>query len=174
MAKAIVKCLYCGQNFDRNDPNIPFVKVNSNRYAHQTCANQRNQLQTKEDKDKEAFFQYCSKIFGKQFDFVRTKRMADSYIKKYNYSWSGMLKCLIYFFEVKKNPIEKANGGIGIIPYIYQEAHDYYYDIWQAQQLNINKKIENYIPEVIEIKIPPPEPQPKKRKLFTFLDREEE
>jgi len=172
MAKHIVKCLYCGQNFDLNV--IEGIKVNSNRYAHKTCADQRSQLQTKEDKDKEAFFRYCSEKFGKQFDFVRTKRMADSYIKKYSYTWSGMLKCLIYFFDIKKNPVEKANGGIGIIPYIYQEAHDYYYDIWQAQQLNANKKIENYVPEVIEIKIPPPEPKPKKRRLFTFLDREEE
>lgn len=171
MAKHIVKCLYCGQNFDMN--MITGVKVTSNRYAHKACADQKNQLQTKEQKDKDAFYQYCSKIFGKQFDFVRTKRMAENYVKKYNYTYTGMLKSLIYFFEIKKNPIEKANGGIGIIPYIYQEAHDYYFDIWQAQQLNVNKKIENYIPEVIEIKIPPPEPKPKRRRLFSFLDREE-
>ena len=33
---------------------------------------------------------------------------------------------LKYFFEIKKNSIEKSKGSIGIIPYIYSEAALYY------------------------------------------------
>lgn len=173
MAKALVKCLYCGQIFDRNDPNIPFEKI-KNRYAHKCCVENQNALQVKEEKDQEAFYSYCKKVFGNNFDFVRTKKLAEGYVKKNNYSWSGMLKTLIYFYEVKKNDSSKANGSIGIIPYAYQQAHDYYFSIWAAQQVNSDKKIEEYIPEVIEIRIPPPEPKPLKRKLFSFLDISEE
>ena len=36
------------------------------------------------------------------------------------------------------------------------------------------KRIEDYIPNVVEVKIPQPELKPRKRKLFTFLDEEEE
>ena len=172
MAKHVVKCLYCGESFDMN--LIEGIKVTSNRYAHKTCAEKRTKEQSKEEKDMADFYAYCKEKFGQQFDFVKTKKLAEGYIKKYNYTWTGMLKTLIYFFEVKNNSTSKAGGSIGIIPYEYQHAHDYYFSIWKAQQLNVNKKIENYIPEVIEIKIPPPVPQPKKRKRFTFLDREEE
>lgn len=36
MAKHMVKCLYCGKNFDANAEE--FVKPRANRYAHKECA----------------------------------------------------------------------------------------------------------------------------------------
>jgi len=138
------------------------------------CAQNRSEEEKKVESEQNKFFDYCKQVFGKDFDFVRTKRLAEGYIKKYNYTWSGMLKTLIYFFEVKKNSVSKAKGSIGIIPYTYQEALNHYYAIWQAQQLNIDKKIEDYVPEVIEITIPPPQPKPRKRRLFSFLDKEKD
>ena len=50
-----------------------------------------------------------------------------------------MLKALIYFYEVKGNSVEKANGGIGIIPWIYKDAYNYYYDLWMIKQRNKNR-----------------------------------
>jgi starvation-inducible outer membrane lipoprotein len=138
------------------------------------CAQNRSEEEKKVESEQNKFFDYCKQVFGKDFDFVRTKRLAEGYIKKYNYTWSGMLKTLIYFFEVKKIRVSKAKGSIGIIPYTYQEALNHYYAIWQAQQLNIDKKIEDYVPEVIEITIPPPQPKPRKRRLFSFLDKEKD
>ena len=32
----LVKCLYCGQQFDAD--KIAYVKPNNTRYAHKTCA----------------------------------------------------------------------------------------------------------------------------------------
>ena len=172
MAKHLVKCFYCGQTFDASIE--PFVKPKSNRYAHASCHNKQDAEVTAAQKEEDLFFQYCKEKFGDKFDYVRSKKLADGYIKKYGYSWSGMLKTLVYFFDVKKNSVEKAKGSIGIIPYTYQEAYNYYFDIWQAQQLNVNKKIEDYVPETIEVTIPPPAPRIKKRRLFSFLDRKED
>jgi hypothetical protein len=84
---------------------------------------------------------------------------------------------LVYFYEIKGNSIEKANGGIGIVPYVYQNAFNYYYALWEAQQ-KIEQKvpiIQEYVPKVVEIRIPNPERKvKKKRNLFSFLDEEEE
>ena len=33
---------------------------------------------------------------------------------------------MVIFYEVKKNPWEKGHGGIGIVPYAYKEATDYW------------------------------------------------
>jgi hypothetical protein len=46
------------------------------------------------------------------------------------YTYSGIKRTLEYFYEVKKNSIEKANGGIGIVPWVYEEAKRYYYNQW--------------------------------------------
>ena len=51
-----------------------------------------------------------------------------------------MLKTLIYWYEIKGNSTEKANGGIGIIPYVYKDASEYYYSIYLAQIANRDKK----------------------------------
>lgn len=84
-----------------------------------------------------------------------------------------MKKALVYFYEVKGNSIEKANGGVGIIPYVYRQAFDYYYALWQAQQQNKDKQISEYQPRIVEVTIRRPQRKVKKRKLFSFLDEED-
>ena len=83
------------------------------------------------------------------------------------------LKHLVYHDEINGGEIEKANGAIGIVPYTYQKAYNYYYVIWEAQQKNKDKEINQFVPKVKEIIIPIPEKKSKKRKLFSFLDEED-
>ena len=94
----------------------------------------------------------------------------NDYIKEYQYTYSGMLKALVYFYEVKGNNKNKANGGIGIIPFIYKDAYNYYYNLWMIQQSNKDKNVFDYVPKLKEIKIPIPKKEPRKRSVFTFLD----
>jgi hypothetical protein len=103
-----------------------------------------------------------------------SRKQINDYKNNQNYSYTGILKALTYFYEVKGNSTEKANGGIGIVPYVYQDAYNYYYHIWMAKQTNEVKPIEQYsAPPARVIVIPPPKRVEKKRKLFSFLDEEE-
>ena len=77
-----------------------------------------------------------------------------------------------YWFEVKHNDISKSKGGIGIVPYIYNDAYNYYYAIWLAKETNKEKMVEDYRPTVREIRIRRPERRVKKRRRFEFLDNE--
>lgn len=98
----------------------------------------------------------------------------NDYIREYQYTYSGMLKALVYFYEVKGNNKNKANGGIGIIPFIYKDAYNYYYNLWMIQQSNKDKNVIDYVPKLKEIKIPIPKKEPRRRSVFTFLDEQEE
>ena len=98
----------------------------------------------------------------------------NDYIREYQYTYSGMLKALVYFYEVKGNNKHKANGGIGIIPFIYKDAYNYYYNLWMIQQSNKDKNVIDYVPKLKEIKIPIPKKEPRKRSVFTFLDEQED
>lgn len=113
-------------------------------------------------------------MFNETYINAKVRKQINMYLDDYNYSYSGILKALIYFFEVKGNPIDKANGGIGIVPWIYNDAYNYYYNLWLANQKNEDKVIEDYIPKDKVIKIPVPERKIRKRKLFSFLDNDEE
>ena len=125
---------------------------------------------SKEEYDKMQLEQYIIQLFHSDYVDPRIQKQIKSYIENYNFTYSGILKSLVYFYDVKKNPIEKANDGIGIVPWIYKQAFDYYYAIWLAQQKNEDKILEDYVPEEKEIVIPRPKPKPYRRHLFTFLD----
>ena len=170
-----VICPVCNERFDRDKE--PFVKVSARRYAHENCALNSEEKKTKEQKDLEELEAYILQLFNIEYITPRIRKQINQYVSEYKYTYSGIRKALIYFFEVKRNSTDKAQGSIGIVPYVYQNAFNYYYALWEAQQKN-EKKIEvihEYIPKVIEIKIQNPERKvKKKRNLFSFLDEEGE
>lgn len=166
-----VKCLYCGQIFDRD--KVPFIQVSKRRYAHKECSISEDEKKLQENKDREELYDYIMKLFNISFVDPKIQKQIKKYIEENNYTYSGIKKALVYFFEIKGNSVEKANGGIGIVPYVYTQAYNYYYSLWLAQQKNEDKVVQEYIPKVKEIVIPIPEKNPRKRKLFSFLDDEE-
>lgn len=173
MAKHMVKCFYCGEVFDAS--TTPYVKPNSRRYAHKTCAQTAEKNKTQEEKDKELLEKYIKDLFGINCISPKIKKQIETFKKDRNYSYTGIYKTLKYFFEIKGNSIEKANGGIGIVPFVYDEAYLYWRALWEARERNEQVDIKEFILPVREVHIEPPQRQPMKhiRKLFTFLNEEE-
>ena len=176
MARHLVKCFYCGQSFDANE--VPFTMINSRRYAHKSCWEDKLASETKEEHDKRILEDYIKELFGYATIPPRVTKQIQTFVHdmEHNYTYSGIYKTLKYFFEVRGNSLEKANGGIGIVPYAYAEAYNYWKAIWEAKQRNENVDIEQFLLPTREVHIMPPKRQPMKhtRKLFTFLDDGEE
>ena len=143
MAKAMVKCFYCNQMFDRNAEE--FVLVNSRRYAHKQCHEKVQAGKSQDEKDYEALVNYVKQVFKYSVVPAKITRQITDYKRQYSFTYSGMLKALVWWFEVKKNSVDAANGGIGILPYIYNDAKTYYYGLYLAQMANQNKTIQNKV-----------------------------
>lgn len=167
----MVICTVCGKRFDRD--KVPFVQTSARRYAHENCTLSDEEKANRVLTDKEKLEDYIMKLFKEDFVNPRIKKQINEYTEKYNYTYSGILKALIYFYEIKGNSIEKSQGGIGIVPYIYKDAYNYYYQLWQAKENNKEKDIQAYVPVVREIVIKNPQRKIKKRNYFSFLDEEE-
>ena len=79
--------------------------------------------------DRDALWYCIYRLFGQ---YSEDKPVSDwnltqmAKFKSQGMSYTGQLLTLKYFFEIKKNSIEKSKGSIGIIPYIYSEAALYY------------------------------------------------
>ena len=172
----LVKCKVCGNQFDRD--KVACVMVSARRYAHKTCA-EREGLSGEEvalpqkDQDLVALEEYIMKLFGEDYVNARVRKQIKEYQEQYNYTYSGMLKSLIYFFDIKGNSIEKAHNSIGIIPYIYKEACQYYYSLYLAKMANEEKNIEDYKPKIKIIEIFSPIVPTKAIKLFDFGEDED-
>ena len=124
-------------------------------------------------KDLEELEKYIKNLFGQNYINAKVRKQIRDYRQEYKYSYSGMLKTLFYWYEIKGHKFknEEANYGIGIIPYIYDKAHDYYYSLYLAKTANEGKNIEDYKPKIKMIQIVSPNSERKKNKLFD-LDKE--
>lgn len=175
-----VKCVVCGEEFDRD--KIEAVLVSPRRYAHATCISKERIQEIKQDQNEydktaqeyEELENYVRKLFGDNYIDVKVKRQIMEYRQNYSYTYTGMLKSLIWFYDIKKNPKDKANGGIAIIPWIYKDAMAYYYTLYVAEQNN-SLKDSNDISSVTEVIIHSPRVEKKPRKLFNIeVDDEQE
>lgn len=150
-----VTCIYCKKQFDRDKE--PTKQVSARRYAHMECWEDHIRNLTQEERDIETFYDYTKQLFGSDYNYILTKKLAERYVKENNYTYSGMYKALKWYYEKEGHSLDKSNGSIGIIPYIYNQAKTYYYTLYQAQLINKEKDISNFvIPKEREINIESP------------------
>ena len=161
-------CKYCKKTINKKEEE--YIQITNSTYAHLSCS----ELEAKREKtDAEKLDDYIMKLFNYDYVPPRAKKQINQFIQEYNYTYSGILRTLVYFYEIKGGDLEKAHDAISIVPFVYQDAYNYYYSLWLANQRNENKDLMQYIPQQVEIKIIPPEREPIKRKLFLFLDEDE-
>jgi len=163
-------CSVCGVRFDRD--KIQAVKSGARRYAHQTCLPQGEIVPLpQKDEDLVKLENYIQQLLGEDYNKARVNKQIKDYVAE-GYTLSGILKSLIYFYEVKGNSREKANGGIGIVPFVYKDAYRYYYSLYIANLQNQEKDVKEITSKVKEISIPIP--QITLRKRFFNVEVEDE
>jgi len=104
-------------------------KLYKNKKYHISCYKEVVQevyqkTNTQQD-DKQELYQYICGIFNIKELTPLIKVQIEKYYIENEFTYSGMLYTLKYFFDVLENDISKCEG-IGIIPYMYQEAKEFY------------------------------------------------
>ena len=179
MAAHKVTCRLCGKQFDIN--SIQGVKIGNLRYAHKTCADEANvqyelvpipepvkNKRTKEKEDREKLIEYAKEHLGDAYVRTKVEKQIREFHNTDSYTYSGMLKTLIWFYEIQGNSWDKAQGGIGIIPYVYKDAMNYYYAIYLAQLAGQSIVKEDLQVKVREVVIDPPVKYIQPPKLFNL------
>jgi hypothetical protein len=112
MAAHYVTCIYCNQKFNRDKE--PTTQISARRYAHKECADKHEANKSQEEKDLENLEKYIKQLFKEDYVNARVRKQLKDFKEQYNYTYSGILKTLVYWYEIKGNSTEKANGGIGM------------------------------------------------------------
>ena len=103
--------------------NIPYSSVKK------FLTKENLELNKKQYDDRDALWFYIIRIFGlySEDQPVSDWNVAQmNKFKKQGMSYRGQLLTLKYFYEIKRNSTKKANGSIGIIPFVFDQAFDYY------------------------------------------------
>lgn len=184
MANHLVKCLYCHGIFDADKEE--WVKPRVNRYAHKKCAELIEAgldveivedaapppppVRTQHQIDYQNLKDYIWNLYNKQCNW----QVVAQQLKKFElegYTLSGIKKTLYYWYEIKKNPVSKANKHIGIVPYAYPLAEEYFKRLYEIEQKNKDKsnfQEDKKEKECIQVKIKEPEIEKKKIKFFNI------
>jgi len=145
-----VKCPGCEQYFKRTE--VEFVQQ-KNRYWHKKCLNKVHE----KEQEKKKLVNYIERLLHKELDY-KVKSQLNNFCLKKQYSYKDIYNALYYFYDIKNNSTAKANGGIGIVPYVIDEARAYFEE---KSKINTNLNDIEYITKKRTIHIKNPTLKPK-------------
>ena len=130
---ATVMCRACKGHFDRNKliENVDWVMPSKNWYYHKQCyenwiANSNNVKAQLED---ESFIPFIYSFFSQDlkvsYDYLKCESQRKNFLKK-RMTNKGIYFTLKYYYEILGNSWDKSQGGIGIVPYVYSDATQYW------------------------------------------------
>lgn len=137
-----VVCYRCKEKLERTE-----AAKEKDKYFHPECL-----VLHQEAAD---LYSYICFLFGLKTPGPRIYTQIKTYIEKNNYTYNGIKLALKYFFEVKHN--NTSIETIGIVPYVYDEAQEYFKNT-EHRQADIAKIIGEKIEEtpiIIDVKSTP-------------------
>jgi SPBc2 prophage-derived uncharacterized protein yorH len=153
----LVKCAGCGLQVDKNEA-IRYKDKNFHKKCYEI------------QKDKDEIFKYVCELFGLKKPGPVIYSQLKRFMEKYpHYTYKGILNSLVYFYDVKHSSKKKSNEAIGIVPYVYDEAQEYFNTV-EKKKIAIANKIEKQLEVKPEIKIIKKDNEVKKMKIYNLED----
>lgn len=137
MAKHEVICRVCKQKFDTNSlrEGVDWIKPEPNYYYHTKCYNDWKTKKKSFGTGTEAIendtlwldaaYDYLVKDLLMPMDYGKMRSQWNRLLKK-GRTPKGIYFAVRYFYEIEKGDKAKANGGIGIIDYVYDRSAQYW------------------------------------------------
>jgi len=97
--------------------------------------------------------QYVCKLFGIKTLTPLMSEQISTFTKTNGYTASGIRATLYYFFELEERELKEDVKGIGIVPFVYDEAREFF-----KEMARIKEKNKDFVPtsKRVEVKIRKP------------------
>lgn len=129
----VPQCRICHGIIDKEKERegIDWIMPSRNWYYHVKCYNDWKVSSNRSDEDWVLLiYDLIKRDLKGDYNFFLCESQRKRFIKEHQYTNKGMYFALKYFYEVQGNDWTKSHGSIGIIPYIYKEATEY----WVSQE----------------------------------------
>jgi hypothetical protein len=135
----LVKCPYCETQLQKEEA-YEYKK----KYYHVKCFNEWQQ----EKEHRQQLIDYICKTFRIDAPTGMILKQIKDFQTDYKYKLKGMELALQYFHETLGNPVQQGSG-IGIIPFVYEDAKNHYIKQQKIaeslQNLESNEEVTVYI-----------------------------
>lgn len=174
------KCVICSNWIEKGDETVPY----KNRLAHVQCFNSMMKMAVKsnsekkaakskktkkinpkstvlgdclteeESKQKRSLISYIEELIGEKAN-AKTYTQIKNLMRDYPYfTYVGLEQSIRFFYEIKENPI--TNQGLGIVPYVYDQAQEYFKNLGEVQSHNASISNVNELYAHKKVRIAPP------------------
>lgn len=134
-----------------------------NRWVCLSCVEIRDQIET----DRQELYELVAELFFMKFPTGMMMKQIKDYKEDLEYTYRGMTLSLIYWTETLGNTMSNARG-VGIIPYIYEDAKNFY-----IEKMEIRQEVEgmgNNFTTRKEVKIQKSKTQKNKNGKYKVID----
>lgn len=128
----LVKCQYCEDKVDKDEAYV-YKKKN----YHEKCFQQWEQ----EKNDREHLYAYITELYRIDRPTPFMMKQIKDYFED-GYKYKGMELSLNYFYDTLGNRPQDGQG-LGIIPYVYEDAKNHYIKQQKIARALVNSPIEN-------------------------------
>lgn len=156
----MVVCPICQKKFDKDKEENVFE---NRRYYHVKCY----EIKEKNDQYIQDIHNYCQRMYGSFYNKWGITKAIQDYIKEGKTPLEIYQTIVYHLKDASQEEIERSNGGIAFVGWVYPEAMKYYRDKLEREKRK--KEIENMDLSVKEKTYhihPTPIVKPKRLKLF--------
>ena len=122
------ECRVCKRQINKKEDD--WIMPSKNYYYHKKCYENWKKVEPASDEEyKDLIYDFIKRDLKKDYDFWVCEAQREKFLKQ-KMTNKGILFALKYFYEVKHGDWEKGHGGIGIVPFIYNDACAY----WAARE----------------------------------------
>ncbi len=119
------KCRICKIEIDKEKDD--WIMPKNKWYYHRECYENWKKSTPSTDEEYKAFiYDFISRDLKVKYNYHMCEAQIDKFVKENKMTVKGIFFTLKYFYEVKKHEWDKGHGGIGIVPYVYNEACAYW------------------------------------------------
>lgn len=155
--KTIYQCRICRQpiNTEVLEFGIDYVVPSKGAYYHTACYEKKKKITLSTDKETDdvwfdALYRYMRYDLVQAVNFMKLRGQWKSFLNN-KMTAKGIYYAVRYMYDIKKLNPQKAEGGIGLVPSIYEESSNYWTEMYnkqialpaalQAQQKLIDERI---------------------------------
>jgi hypothetical protein len=138
-----VKCPYCEKQLNKDDA-YEYKK----RYYHTECF----ETWQREGQDYKDLKDYICELYRIDTPSGMILKQIKDFKEDLNYKYKGMELALRYFYETLGNSVQE-NSGVGIIPYVYEDAKRHYITKLKVEE-SIRKSENNIEQKVVTVQSP--------------------
>lgn len=125
----VPECRICKQKIHKDKDD--WIMPSKNWYYHKKCYEEWKKAQFQKDEEYiDMIYDFIARDLKVSYNWHACEAQRKRFIRENKMTNKGILFALKYFYEIKHGDWEKGHGGIGIVPFIYNDSCAY----WAARE----------------------------------------